>query len=56
MFVGFGIRSGIKIIGTENLLYVIAAALAVSLMMVMRLGKVAGTELTAAKERTPSRR
>lgn len=51
---GFGIRATVDAIGTENLLFVMAASLSISLAMVIALGRNARSELNAALERGPS--
>ena len=52
--IGFGIKNTVKSIGTENLLYVICACLALSLLTVIALGKNARGDLRAAHEKKPS--
>ncbi len=54
VFIGFGISGSVKSLGTENLLYVICALFAVSLAMVLWLGRAARAELSAAHEKTPA--
>lgn len=49
--IGLAISNSVKSLGTENLLYLVSACLAVCLVMVTLLGREAKTELTAAHDR-----
>ena len=52
---GFGTRSYVSTIGTENLLFVVVGCLLISLAMTQALGKDAKVELTQALLRTPTK-
>ncbi len=55
VFIGFAISRSVHVLGTENLLYLIALCLVVSLAMVLLLGREASSELATAKSRVPPR-
>ncbi len=53
---GGGVRSLVRLVGTENLLFLIAACLGCAAILVQALGRVARTELVSAKDRSPGKK
>ncbi len=56
VFIGFFVSGSVRALGTENLLYIISACMAVSLVAALALGQMANVELEAARERAPAKR
>ncbi|MEM6531063.1 MAG: Npt1/Npt2 family nucleotide transporter [Myxococcota bacterium] len=52
IFIGFFVSGSVRALGTENLLYIISACMAVSLVAVLALGQIARDSLEAARDRT----
>ncbi|MEO1174132.1 MAG: hypothetical protein AAFX94_19100, partial [Myxococcota bacterium] len=53
IFIGFFVSGSVRALGTENLLYIISACMAVSLVAVLALGQFARDALEAARDRAP---
>lgn len=54
--IGLAISGTVKSLGTENLLYVISGCFAVSLLLVLALGRNSASELNAARAKAPASR
>ncbi|MEM6730580.1 MAG: Npt1/Npt2 family nucleotide transporter, partial [Myxococcota bacterium] len=55
VFIGFFVSGSVRALGTENLLYIISACMAVSLVAVLMLGQIARVSLEGARDRAPKR-
>lgn len=56
IFIGLFVSGAVRALGTENLLYIISGCMAVSLVMVLVLGREASGALEAARDRKPKSR